>query len=148
MSYCTDCTLHGAEMRYGGAPGRHHFKPIFFELCFSHWNKKCWDFRLCELNMSSVSMIKSKHRSRTIVMNSVKQARWNVHYQIFSQLVFNWSVEKLPCFKQTFVGYWTGFSILRLANQCVRIKPIKQFKEFFCSQLRYHTITKYLHLAW
>jgi hypothetical protein len=55
--------------------------------------------------LSSVSSIKSKLRSRIIVMNSVKQTRLDVHYQTFSQTVFNWSVEELPHFKQTFVGY-------------------------------------------
>jgi hypothetical protein len=33
-SYCTDCTLHGVEMRYGGAPGRCSFKSLFFKLFF------------------------------------------------------------------------------------------------------------------
>jgi hypothetical protein len=51
MSYCVDCTLHGAEMRNGGASGRRPFKPIFFKIFpaydknkiffTSHWNNKC-----------------------------------------------------------------------------------------------------------
>jgi hypothetical protein len=55
---------------------------------------------------------------------------------------------KIAIFQTDFCRLLNMLQDLLLADQCVRIKLIKQFADILCSQLRYRTITRHLYSVW